>query len=71
MSYPTPEERRNLAFAFIKGRQSITNPIFRESDFEGEDVEAQLVLQEFEDFLRVLPEMVKQDELSNTLKSYK
>jgi hypothetical protein len=64
MSYPTPEERRNLAFAFIRGRVSVTNPRYTESNFECadlDDLEAQLVLREFEEFLRDLPALVAAD----------
>ena len=51
----TYEERRNLAFAFISGRKFGQNPVFK-ADTE------EVILHEFNEFLRGLPDLIKADE---------
>lgn len=62
MTYPTPEERRNLAFAFIAG--SIFGRNVPRSD--DDDVEAEKTLIEFEKFLPGLSALIEEDERSKS-----
>ena len=51
----TSEERRNLSFAFIAGRLYGMDSFFQ---FDNE----QVVLDVFEEFLKKLPDLIKEDD---------